>query len=393
MEKRWWATFALAGGIFAFIVIIFLWSEGYFSSNFMQRIGVPPILSFSHTNETPAFSETPATDAIPLATNSPVTITTTNTPLNSSEYDMIRRIQTEIELKQYDTALQKAAEYLASFTNGSYLSVAMYLVGFISYQKKDYETALSWCRKSIAQGIPFSYEVALASLVGFILKDSETVDPALLNWMEQIRLHHPDEDLSACALGIAYQYIYRNEAKTALLYLQEAKGELALIGRARAYILQQNYPAAIQEYENFFSLYPQSTRKNMVMNAFLKQTLGYSQWLSKSNPRLALSFYEKLLRFPNSDEAEQGIVEMVKLLREMKAYSPALNYVEKGLSNQNTKQNAVLLFEKAGILYEMGDKERSLQTYEEFLTTYPSHPLASQALQWKELLTKELTLP
>ncbi|MFN3660267.1 MAG: tetratricopeptide repeat protein, partial [Brevinematales bacterium] len=205
-------------------------------------------------------------------------------------------------------------------------------------------------------------------------------------------LRHSQENISALVVGIAYQYLYKNDPKTALAYLQEAKGELAVIGRARAYIALQNYPAAIQEYENFFAFYPESSRQPGVKTAFLRQTLYYASQNEAQNPSLALFYYEKLARFPDSREAEEGFLAALRLFRKTKDYSEAFRVAKKGLSNIQKGRDPEILFEMAGCYYESGQKEEARKTYEEFLSRYISHPLSAQAKGWLELLSKESML-
>ncbi len=209
--------------------------------------------------------------------------------------------------------------------------------------------------------------------------------------MEQVYLRHPQE-VSELVVGIAYQYLYKNDPRTALRYLQEAQGELAIIGRARAYIALGNYPGAIQEYENFFAFYPASSRKEGVKIAFLRQTLYYAQSIASENPGVALKYYERLFRFADAHEAEEAYLQSVRLLRQTKKYQQALSLSAQGLSNPNPSRDPEILLERAGILYEVTQKQDALTTYQQFLSRYARHPRAQEAQDWINLITKELSL-
>lgn len=405
MERKWLTTFLVAGGIFILIIGIFLWSEGYFRVFSLERMGGFPIRSlfFSEKSEPEVRREEISNNTVLFSslshgqdteTSSSISsLPTINTPpLRDTEETLFRSIKTAFSLKQYDTTLSLATSYLSQYSKGTYYFPVIHLVASVFYHQRNFEDALLWCRKAIAESIPTTYEVSFASLTGFILKDSEKTDPALLSWMEQIYLRHPQENTSALVVGIAYQYLYRNDPKTALAYLQESRGELALLGKGRAYISMQNYPAAIQEYENFFSFYPESPRKEGVKQAFLRQTLYYARTQAKANPTTAITSYEKLWRFPESQEAEEGRLEMVSLLRNMKMFDKALQSAKTGLLNANKSRDPHFLFHMAGISYDMNQKNESLALYEQFLLNYPSHPLAEQAKEWKTLIEKELAL-
>lgn len=399
MERKWLITFLVSTGVFVLVIVIFLWSEGYikfFSGERMPQ-GVLSLFSpseflersenASSLAEVSSGQDQETTQSMSLERESEKVAANV-----SQEESLAREIVTSLEMGQYEEVFQKASRYLSLYPEGTYRQLVRQSVATAFYYQKNLSEALLWCKKAVSEEVPPSYEVGLASLVGFVLKDMEKFDPAFLSWMEQVYLRHSEENISALVVGIAYQYLYKNDPKTALAYLQEAKGELALIGRARAYIALQNYPAAIQEYENFFAFYPGSSRQEGVKTAFLRQTLYYAKQNERQNPSLALSYYEKLARFPDSREAEEGFLEALRLLRQGKNYQEAFRVAKKGLSNIRKERDPEILFEMAGCYYENGQKEEARQTYEEFLSRYINHPLSSQAKGWLELLSKESML-
>ncbi|MFN4216026.1 MAG: tetratricopeptide repeat protein [Brevinematales bacterium] len=398
MEKKWLTTFLIAGAIFILVIGAFLWSEGYMRFFLGERTPAGVLSLFSHpflggSESTMALSDVSSGQDQETIRSMDVekggAIATTNASLEEA---LIREIMSALEIGQYEEVFQKASHYLGFYPQGNFRQLVMQSVATAFYYQKNFSEAFLWCKKAIGEQMSFSDEVGLASLVGFVLKDMERFDPAFLSWMEQVYLRHSQENISALVVGIAYQYLYKNDPKTALAYLQEAKGELALIGRARAYVALQNYPAAIQEYENFFAFYPESSRQVGVKTAFLRQTLYYARQNEVQNPSLALSYYEKLARFPDSGEAEEGFLASLRLFRQMKNYPEAFRVAKKGLSNMRKDRDPEILFEMAGCYYENGQKEEARKTYEEFLSRYNNHPFSSQARGWLELLSKESML-
>ncbi|URA10908.1 hypothetical protein [Thermospira aquatica] len=402
MERKWIATFALSISIFAVIVAFFLWSEGYFRFLSSEGVGLSPISSLfsrsvskSSSGEVEALVEVSSgqeenASFFEMQTNV-MDITHEARYPQEVEVNLFREIQTAYDLQQYDRVFEKATSYLSSYPEGGYRFPILHLVSATLYKQRRLQEALQWCRQAIAEGIPAEYERVFASLVGYILKDSEVFDPALLGWMEQVYLRHP-QDVSELVIGIAYQYLYKDEPKTALRYLQEAQGELAIIGRARAYLALANYPAVIQEYENFFAFYPASPRKEGVKLAFLRQTFYYAQRIASESPGVALEYYAKLFRFVDSNEAEEAFLQSVRLLHQMKKYDKALALSSQGLSNRNLSKDPDILLEKANILYEINQKHDALSTYQDFLMRYPSHLRAQEAKDWMTLISKELSL-
>lgn len=400
MEKKWLTTFLVSVGIFVVVIGIFLWLEGYFKNFSWEDTFLGKRFS---SFDAQASSEVGSERALVSAskggdseTSESIAFQATKTKelsvSSSSEETLIQEITTLLEVGQDEEVLQRASSYLAHYPQGKYRLPVIQSIATIFYRRKNFSEALNWCRKALTEDIPREYELALASLVGFILKDAEKIDPALLSWMEQVYLRHTAENISGLVVGIAYQYLYKNDPKTALAYLQEAKGELAIIGRARAYLAMQNYPSAIQEYENFFSFYPESNRKDGVKIAFLRQTLYYARINETKNPYISLVYYEKLFRFPESLEAEEGFLGSVRLLRREKRYKEAFSLAKKGLENSQKGRDPDILFEMAACYYESGQKEIALRTYEEFVQRYPNHRLSSQAKEWLELISKEISL-
>ncbi|MCX7882445.1 MAG: tetratricopeptide repeat protein [Brevinematales bacterium] len=396
MERKWLTTFLVSMGIFAVVVIFFLWSEGYFKIFLERGVSSHAPLSSSEQGEegTSLAGVSRGQDKETLEGIELTPLKETSSPASSSpsEEMMIRDINVSLELGQYEKVFQTASSYLSLYPQGKYRIPVMQSVAMALYEQRNFLEALTWCRKALNENIPREYELGLASVVGFVLKDAEKFDPALLSWMEQVYLRHSTENVSALVVGIAYQYLYKNDPTTALAYLQEAKGELALIGRARAYIVLNNYPAAIQEYENFFAFYPESHRKNGILTAFLRQTLYYAKLNENHNPTLALSYYEKLTRFPDTREAEEAILASLRLLRQQKRYKECLAVAKRGLSNSRKDRDPEILFEMAGCYYESGNKEEARRMYEGVVTRYGNHVLASQAKAWLELLSKESSL-
>jgi len=407
MERKWLATFLISTAVFVFVIGVFLWTEGYFSCLSLQQLwpgslpiaeklsGPSPAAPSPAQDTTPpslSMGEDASTSPVLSAPSSPV-IPSTRPESPSPEEILVREISVSLDLEQYDEALKKASSYLSLYPEGQYTTLVLTSVATVFYHKRQFSEALSWCHKAISRGVSSDQELRLASLVGFILKDMEKYDPPLLAWMEQVLLRHPEENTSTLTVGIAYQYLYNHAPQIALSYLQDARGELATLGRARAYIAMNNYPAAIQEYENFFAFYPESTRKNGVRTAFLRQTLSYASQNESQNPSLALKYYEKLKRFPEALEAEEGILRALRLLRQQKRYAEAITIATEGLSNPVRDRDPEILFEMAGCFYEMGQKEKAKQTYEKLVSTAPSHPLASQAREWVDLITKEMATP
>ncbi|MFN3660590.1 MAG: hypothetical protein ACK4TN_05075, partial [Brevinematales bacterium] len=194
MEKKWLATFFIAGGIFIVVIGAFLWSEGYIRFFGGERTPAGVLSLFSHpfvggSESTKALSDVSSGQdqetirSMDVEKRAEIPITN-----DSLEEALAREIMSALEMGQYEEVFQKASHYLGFYPQGHFRQLVMQSVAAAFYYQKNFSEALLWCKRAVSEKMSFAEEVGLASLVGFVLKDMERFDPAFLSWMEQVYL-------------------------------------------------------------------------------------------------------------------------------------------------------------------------------------------------------------
>ncbi len=238
---------------------------------------------------------------------------------------------------------------------------AYLLLGKINYLLNDYEEAVKWL-SLFTKELPSSRWAPNAyKYLGQIYMKREEYDSALNYYKELLLLPWAPPDLY-------------DEARYYIEEIKWKKGE---------------YPTKISMYKAFTNKYPKSQRTPLLL---LK--IGEYYHAAKRYD-LAIQYNNKiLLNHPESEEANESLLILVKIYREMGDRKEAINLLEKGLQERPELKNEIYL--KLGeIYYEAGELKKAIENYTEVSSkTLKDYTLYKIASIYQELgFFKEARIP
>jgi tetratricopeptide (TPR) repeat protein len=234
--------------------------------------------------------------------------------------------------------------------------------------------------------------VTAAELLGEIGRDNGKYDPVVMNYLENAYLKSEGLQKPIIAGLLGYQALYSKDYKTAICYFNIASGEEGLIGRARVDIELGNYPDAIQEYLNYFSLCRAGERFERVRDAFIRQSLYYAGALKKAKDyKQAVQYYLNVVNtFPSDAAAGEGLLKVAGIYSITGGYQKSSDCLDKVLNSRFTNCFEEAVYDKAVLYYQWGKKNLSIKYFKELQEKYPSGIFGSKAQDWIILIKKDI---
>ncbi len=303
-----------------------------------------------------------------------------------------QKIKVSYELEDYQKALNLIEDFLSEYSQSSFKNKVSITAANIFYQKKDYEKAKYYAEKAVSLSDNNIDYIDSVIILGKIYKDLEFFEPVVMNYLEDAYLKADNINKSEIAVYLGYEYLFKKDYINSIRYFNSTSGELSIIGRARVYIEQGKYPETIQEYNNYFSLYPKSEKIENIKTVFFKQSMFYAEQLKKAGLyEKAVQYYLNISdRFPRDNAADSVFINIAEVYRIQKNYEKALYYVDKVLANSVTACNEEAIFDKASIFYEMGKKTESLKLFQEIISKYPTGFFSKKAEEWIDVISKDI---
>ncbi len=263
----------------------------------------------------------------------------------------------------------------------------------IFFQKKEFDISKNYIEEVVSSAhIDNDDYINAVILLGKIAKEYERFDPVTINYLEDAYFKADVIKRGEIAIYLGYANLYIKNYNDSLGFFNNASGEYSIIGRARVYIEQGKYPEAIQEYLNYFSSFPKSINFDNVKNAFLKQTLFYSEYLIQAKVYdKAIEYLLNIVNlFPKDDMSDSALLKIASIYSINKDYNTALNFINKALNNSVTAGDEEAYYQKALTYYEMNQKKESLVLFQEFKDRYPSGYYSQKTDEWIKLISKDL---
>lgn len=308
-----------------------------------------------------------------------------------------QRARVAYEMKDPKKSLGYVEDFLVEYPKSRYRNKVLLTAATVFFENKDYVSAKKYAMNVIdtlnrddKKGDADDYVDAII-LLGKVSKENGFYEPTVVNFLEDVYLGAGDVKKAEIAVYLGYANLYQKNYTNALRYFNSITGEYSMIGRARVYIDMNKYPEAIQEYVNYFQVYPKSERYDNVKIAFVKQSFFYSDQLKKTG------FYDKALQyllnvanyFPRDNSADEALVRMAKIYAAHRDYSNALSFLNKALNNSVTSGDDWALFEKGMVYYDMGKKAESARVYQDLIDKYPRSLYYPKAVEWKKVIAAE----
>jgi len=315
----------------------------------------------------------------------------TNTGKN--ETALYHKITASYELKEYQKALAECSDFNAQYPDSTNKVTVMVIEAEIFFTINDIDKTRDIIQKIFSENrIENSDYVRASVLLGKITKNDGIYDPVAMNYLENAYLKAEGLQKMEIAGFLGYQALFNRDYKTAIKYFNISTGEEGIIGRARVYIDQGNYQAAIQEYMNFFIDYPDGARYGRVRNAFIKQSLYFAGNLKKSGDfKRSIQYYLNIAdMFPDDPSAYEALIKIADIYSINKNYQNAADFLDKACSIGCTNGIEEALYNKAVVYYQWGKKNESIKLFKELQQKYPSGSFSRKSGDWIELIKKDI---
>jgi len=312
----------------------------------------------------------------------------------SEEDKDFRKVEVFFNTRDYDKSINLALDFLSEFPESRHRFRVMTILAESFFNKREYSISEKYVMKVLADPhVDINSYVDANIIFGAIYREYEKFNPVVLHYLEDAYIKADRNEKLLLSTFIGYQYLYKKEYRTALRFFNESSGEEGIIGRARVYVEEGNYPGAIQEYANYFNSYPANERYTRVKQAFLKQSFYYADFLRKKKDYdMALKYYINVVNFfPKEKEADEALVKMAEIYEENKDYKNALFYFDRALNNAVTNSDESALYNKAKIYYETKNYREAISFFREFQSRFPSSLLSDKVAEWIDIATKEIS--
>jgi len=238
---------------------------------------------------------------------------------------------------------------------------ACLLLGKINFLLNNYEEAIKWLNLFTKEFPSSRWAPNVYKYLGEIFKNKEEYDTALNYYEKILSLSWASSDLF-------------DEARYSIEEIKWKKGE---------------YPTKINMYKAFTNKYPENRRTPSLL---LK--IGEYYHAAKRYD-LAIQYNNKiLLNHSESEEANESLLILVKIYREMGDRKSAIELLKKGLQERPELNNEINL--KLGeIYYEAGELKKSIKYYKEVTSKIlKPYTLYQISIIYQELgLFKEARIP
>lgn len=308
-----------------------------------------------------------------------------------------QRVKVAYEMNDPKKAMGYVEDFLVEFPNSKLRNKVTLTAATIFFENKDYSSAKKYAlnvidtlNKDDRKSESSDYIDAII-LLGKVAKENGFYEPTVINFLEDVYMKADEGKRSEIAIYLGYANLYQKNYTNALRYFNSITGEYSIIGRARVYIDQNKYPEAIQEYLNYFTVYPKSERYENVRIAFIKQTLFYAdqQTRAKDFDQAVRYLLNIVNYFPRDNSADEALVRIARIYQQNGNFNEALSFLNKALNNSVTESDDQALFVKGTVFYDQGKKSEAARTFQELADKYPKSLYYKKSMEWKDLIAQE----
>ena len=199
---------------------------------------------------------------------------------------------------------------------------------------------------------------------------------------------------STINMQYGYQLLFLKRYGEALSYFLRADGELALLGRARAYFEMGEFDRAFEIYKDFLVYYKNSAYYSEVMRTYLIQVpaRAHRYFIDKNYSKARLYYTNIASLFPTTEHGEEALFRIAQSYYIEKNYNKAVEYYTK------VRQNNVSLLDAEALLYiglsyfKVNRYSDSYKVLDQFISDYPSNANVPRAKEYLASLENTLLM-
>ncbi len=315
--------------------------------------------------------------------------------LKQGDEKMYQKIKISSELSDYQKTLDSISDFLVEYPQSPLKNKVMIQAAVTLYHKKDYNAARDYATKVLGENTLQNEDfVDAVQVLGWILRDTGKFDSITLDYLENAYLKVKDIKRQEVAVNLGYAYYFKKDMDDALLKFNEGTDEWALTGLALVYLAQEDYPQAIERYEEFFRRYPSSQRFTDVKQEFLKQTYYYAGILqSKKRYEEALQYYLRIVnRFRDTNFYDAALYQIGEIYYQNGKNTAAEDFYQKVVNNTIFYSDDAAYFRLGTLAYEQDKKAKALAIFQKIMKDFPGSSFFNQSQDWINLISKELNL-
>lgn len=315
--------------------------------------------------------------------------------LKQADQKMYQKILIASDLSDFDKTLEHISDFLVEYPDSAYRNKVMVQAAVTLYRKKDYSAAREYAIRVLgSENLPHEEFVDAVLVLGWILRDTGKFDSITLDYLENAYLKVRDVKRQDVAVELGFAYLYKKDYENALSRFNEGTDEWALTGQYMVYLAQDNYPLAIDRFEEFFRRFPASERFAEVKQEFLKHTYYYAGTLqTRKRYEEALQYYLKIVnQFRDTNFYDAALFQIGEIYYLNRKYSAAEEFYNRVTANTIFYSDDAALFRLGELAYEQDKKARALSTFQKIIKDYPASGYLDQSREWARLISKELGL-
>lgn len=208
----------------------------------------------------------------------------------------------------------------------------------------------------------------------------------------QLRLPDNPDVENQLRTQFGYQMLFMGNYTDAIHCFLRSSGELAQLGKARAYYEAGKVPEAFAIYEEFIlyndgSAYIEEVRKTYHEQVYEQATKQFKQ----QNYYTAIHYFGKIHDyFPNTDDDEQSLFYQGECYFAISNYTAAITNYNLALLNTIPARDADALLRIGICYYWLSEYATCYNVMDEFIQTYPGNPHVGYAQKWKRMAEKDL---
>lgn len=321
---------------------------------------------------------------------------------------------TQLEMKDYDSAIKTYRDYLSKYEEGQYrddarMQIARALLDKTPADPKNYEQAIKELQDLLTKN-PIPRTGALAYyFIGQTYEKLGKVPEAVKAYQDAVAKYPEERTSQICFYQVAMVYQKAKEYDKMITAFQEIikkypESDLApqsAFAVARHFESQKKYAQARDQYVSLVSTYPDLAvapdAQERIFYTYFDQAMAMGRYFSLSMDRReeyqksindAIQSQEVLLqKFPNSPKTGDALINIIKgknaLLTEKVISADEITKYLDALSTQfaqNQSLKAQILFTQAGLLQESGDQKKALEVFRKIMDENPDARLSADNL-------------
>ncbi len=307
----------------------------------------------------------------------------------------------------YNKAKSAFEEFGKKYPHKLFSDSAYYRIGECFYNRKEYKTAIAKWDELLRRysGTFYRAEALYGQILSYIALKKWREASAKIGELTDRYPYYRKEKKVKMPLGLVYyhnkqyaqalQYFQSIDGAMATYYVGQCLDKLnrflpaaasykkvvenfpdsiyaldAAFNKADSYYKGENYPVAVTEFKTFLKKYPQSKYNN-----YAHYKLGVSE-MRQEDYKKAMVDFDKLLAAggQDSDIIANALYLKGECLRNLKQYEKAIAvYTKVGKQYPNTYVAGSAKFKSGWVMLRTDHSKQALQTFRQFLSTYPVH--------------------